>query len=141
MPIADIRARHVLQVVRSVESRGAGETAARTLQRIKSVFRYAVREDLIESNPTLDVLPDEVLKPRKVTHRPALPEAELPSFLATLDFHEGDYAKHSLQGPSRHRRRHRLFLQRRAAASNPGLPMNMPLRTAALGSPLIFNFA
>lgn len=92
MSMGDIRAKHVLKVVRQVEARGAGETAARALQRIKAVFRYAVREDLIESNPTLDVLPDEVLKPRKVTHRPALPEAALPGFLAKLDAYEGDAA-------------------------------------------------
>jgi integrase len=44
MPITEIRARHVMEVVRKVEARGAGETAARLLQRIRSVFRFAVRE-------------------------------------------------------------------------------------------------
>lgn len=92
MPIGDIRAKHVLQVVRQIEARGAGETAARTLQRIKAVFRFAVREELIETNPTLDVVPNEILKPRKVTHRAALPEAELPGFLIKLDGYEGDPA-------------------------------------------------
>lgn len=92
LPLAVVRPRHVLDVVRKVEARGAGETAARVLQRIRAVFRYAVREELIESNPTADVQPEEVLKPRKVTHRPALPEAELPAFLAKLDAYEGDRA-------------------------------------------------
>lgn len=35
--------------------------------------------------PNLDVRADEVLKPRQVTHRAALPESELPEFLARLD--------------------------------------------------------
>ena len=85
MPIADIRARHVTAVVRKIEARGVGETAARVLQRISAVFRFAVREEWIDTNPTLDVRADEVLKPRQVIHRAALPESELPEFLARLD--------------------------------------------------------
>jgi integrase len=90
MALKEVRARHVMAVVRRIEDRGAGETAARVLQRIRSVFRYAVREELIDTNPTLDVRPEEILKPRKVQHRAALPEAELPGFLAKLDAYEGD---------------------------------------------------
>jgi hypothetical protein len=90
LPIGELRARHVLQAVRQVETRGAGETAARVLQRIRAVCRYAVIEELIETNPTLDVKPEEVLKPRTVTHRAAMPEAELPAFLARLDAYEGE---------------------------------------------------
>lgn len=98
VPMADIRAKDVMLVVRQIESRGVGETAARTLQRIKAVFRYAVRESIIETNPTLDVLPEEVLKPRKVKHRAALPEAELAEFLHKLDAYDGEPAtKNALQ--------------------------------------------
>ena len=90
MPIADIRARDVLAMVRKIESRGVGETAARVLQRVRAVFRFAVVGGWIDTNPTLDVMAAEVLKPRQVQHRSALPDAALPAFLAKLDAYEGD---------------------------------------------------
>lgn len=90
LPIGEVRARQVLDVVRQVEARGAGDTASRILQRVRSVFRYAVVEEIIDTNPTLDLKAEEVLKPRTVTHRAAMPDAELPAFLARLDAYEGD---------------------------------------------------
>lgn len=90
MPITEIRARDVAAVVRAIEARGVGETAARVLQRIRAIFRFAVVHEWIETNPTLDVRGDELLKPRQVQHRAALPEAEVPGFLAKLDAYEGD---------------------------------------------------
>lgn len=90
MPITEIRARDVATVVRAIEARGVGETAARVLQRIRAIFRFAVVHEWIETNPTLDVRGDELLKPRQVQHRAALPEAEVAGFLAKLDAYEGD---------------------------------------------------
>lgn len=90
MPIAEIRARHVLAMVKAIEARGAGETAARVLQRVRAVFRFAVVHEWLDINPTLDVKSEEVLKPRQVTHRAAMPEAELPAFLAKLEAYDGD---------------------------------------------------
>ncbi len=92
MPITDIRARHVMELVRKVEARGVGETAARLLQRVRAVFRFAVRESWIDTNPTLDVVAGEVLKPRQVKHRAALPDGELPAYVAALDAYAGDAA-------------------------------------------------
>ncbi len=90
LPMGDIRARQVKALVLAVEKRGAGESAGRLLQRVRAVFRYAVTEELIDSNPILDLKAGEVLKPRAVTHRAALPEAQLPGFLAQLDAYEGE---------------------------------------------------
>jgi integrase len=79
-------------------ARGASEMATRVLQRIKSAFRYAVTHERIESNPMLDLVPSEILKPRKVQHRPALAERDLPEFLAKLDAYEGDpHTLHALR--------------------------------------------
>ena len=91
LPIGDIRARQVKALVLAVEKRGAGESAGRLLQRVRAVFRYAVTEELIDSNPILDLKAGEILKPRAVTHRAALPEAQLPGFLAQLDAYEGEH--------------------------------------------------
>lgn len=89
-PIAELKARDVIAAVKAIEARGAGEMAARALQRIRSVFRYAIVHERIETNPMLDVKLGEVLRPRQTQHRPALAERELPAFLAKLDAYDGD---------------------------------------------------
>ena len=90
LPLVAIWPREVAAVVRKIEEGGAGETAGRVLQRIRAVFRYAVVHELIESNPMLDLLPAELLKPRQVRHRAAMSDKDLPKFLADLDAFDGD---------------------------------------------------
>lgn len=97
-PMASITARDVMHVVKKIEERGAGEMATRVLQRIKAAFRYAVTHERIHSNPMLDLVPGEILKPRRVTHRPALSERELPAFMAKLANYQGDlHTLHALR--------------------------------------------
>lgn len=89
-PMAQIKPRDVAQVVKAIEARGAGEMAGRVLQRIRAVYRYAVVHEVIDTNPMLDLMPGELLKPRRVTHRAALPENEVPSLLRKLRTYPGD---------------------------------------------------
>lgn len=89
-PLASIRPGEVMAVVKKIEARGAGDQACRVLQRIKAVFRWAVTHERIESNPMLDLVPSEILKPRQVQHRAALSDRELPEFLAKLAAYDGD---------------------------------------------------
>jgi integrase len=89
-PLAHIKPRDVVAVVKAIEKRGAGEVADRVLNRIRAVFRYAVAHELLELNPMSELRAGELLKPRAVTHRLALAEKDLPSFLAKLAAYEGD---------------------------------------------------
>ncbi|MGE5452414.1 MAG: tyrosine-type recombinase/integrase [Acidobacteriota bacterium] len=90
-PMSSLTALDVLEVVKGVESRGAGEQSFRLLQRIKAVFRFAViHTRSISTNVTRDLESGEVLKPRVVRHRAALPESELPRFWRELDNYKGD---------------------------------------------------
>lgn len=89
-PLAHIKPRDVVAVVKAIERRGAGEVADRVLNRVRAVFRYAVAHELIEMNPMGDLRAGELLKPRAVVHRLALAEKDLPSFLAKLAAYEGD---------------------------------------------------
>ncbi|WP_295380413.1 integrase arm-type DNA-binding domain-containing protein [uncultured Pseudacidovorax sp.] len=89
-PIADVTTRRVMDLVKRIEKRGAGEIALRVLQRIKAIFRYAVTHQRIDHNPMLDLVPGEILKPRRVNHRAALSQEELPAFLRSLDAYGGD---------------------------------------------------
>lgn len=89
-PLAGIRPGEVMAVVKKIEARGAGDQAGRVLQRIKAVYRWAVTHERVESNPMLDLVPSEILKPRQVNHRAALSDRDLPEFLGKLDAYEGD---------------------------------------------------
>lgn len=51
MPIADIKWAHVKPALAAIQDRGAVYKAHRTLNRISTVFKYAMADDLIDSNP------------------------------------------------------------------------------------------
>ena len=89
-PLASIKPGEVMAAVKKIEARGAGDQAGRVLQRVKAIYRWAVTHERIDSNPMLDLVPSEILKPRTVQHRAALPDRELPQFLAKLAAYEGD---------------------------------------------------
>ncbi len=86
-PVSEIQPPEVLAVVRKVESRDALEIAGRVLQRCSNVFRYAVQTGRASVNPASELT--GVLKTRKVTHRPSMPRAELPTFLKKLPMYDG----------------------------------------------------
>ncbi len=94
-PLASIKPGEVMAAVKKIEARGAGDQAGRVLQRVKAIYRWAVTHERIDSNPMLDLVPSEILKPRTVQHRAALPDRELPQFLAKLAAYEGDI--HTIQ--------------------------------------------
>ncbi|RUM87238.1 MAG: hypothetical protein DSZ23_06120, partial [Thermodesulfatator sp.] len=81
--VDDIKPSQVLSVLRSIEKRGALEQARKILQRISSVFRYAIQTGRADYNPAQDMR--GALKPRQVKHMPALPEKDLPEFFERLD--------------------------------------------------------
>ena len=79
-----------MAAVKRIEEAGAGDQAGRVLQRVKSIYRWAANHERIDANPMIDLVPSEVLKPRDVTHRPAMSDGELPGFLAKLEGYQGD---------------------------------------------------
>ena len=95
-PMASIKPGEVMAAIKKIEARGAGDQAGRVLQRVKSIYRWAVTHERIESNPMLDLVLSEILKPREVNHRAAMPDRELPDFLRKLAAYEGD--PHTVQG-------------------------------------------
>jgi integrase len=89
-PIAEIPARDIRVVVQAIDDQGAGETAGRVFQRLRSIYRYAMSEDLVETDPTYALKPSEIFRPRSVSHRLALSAADMPAFFRKLDAYEGD---------------------------------------------------
>ncbi len=82
-PVTEIKAPILLELIRSIESRGANETAARVLQRIKSVINYAIQTGRAEYNPALSMT--GVIKKVKVQHQPALSQGKLIEFYRRLE--------------------------------------------------------
>ena len=89
-PLASVKPGEVMAVIKKIEARGAGDQAGRVLQRVKSVYRWAVVHGRIDANPMLDLVQSEILKPRATQHRAAMPDKELPAFLKTLEAYQGD---------------------------------------------------
>jgi integrase len=86
-PIGEITAPVIVDVVGRVEKRNALDVASRVLQRISSVYRYAIQTGRTTYNPAAELAGS--LKTRKVTHRAALSRAELPEFLSKLQVYDG----------------------------------------------------
>ena len=89
LPLADIKPGQIMAAVKQIEARGAADQAGRVLQRVKAIYRWATIHERISTNPMLDLVPSEILKPRRVQHRAALPERELPQFLPKLAAYDG----------------------------------------------------
>jgi len=79
-----------MAAVKKIEARGASDQAGRVLQRVKAVYRWAMIHERIDSNPMLDLMRAEILKPHTVQHRAAMADKELPVFLAKLAAYDGD---------------------------------------------------
>ncbi len=82
LPVAELTAPLLLDVLRKIERRGVIETAGRVLQRVGAVMRYAIQTGRASYNPTNDLR--GALTASKVEHRPALPRSELPEFFRRL---------------------------------------------------------
>lgn len=89
-PLVAIKPAEVMRAVQKIEARGAGDQAGRVLQRVKSIYRWAVTHGRIETSPMDSLMPGEILKPREVKHRAALSDRDLPDFLAKLNAYNGD---------------------------------------------------
>lgn len=88
MPIADIRPAALRSLLEKVQDRGAIETAHRILQRITSVFRYAIAVELAEFNPAASLT--GALRPVIRGKQPALLKlAEAQNFLKDFEAEPG----------------------------------------------------
>lgn len=86
--IREIKASELLTALRRIESRGAKETAHRALQNCGQVFRYAVRTDRTERDPTADLR--GALAPYRTKHLAAITDPRaVGGLLRAIDGYEG----------------------------------------------------
>ncbi|MBH9553335.1 tyrosine-type recombinase/integrase [Inhella gelatinilytica] len=88
LPLADIKAPLLLQVLRRVERRGAIETAHTLRQTAGQVFQYGIQTGVCESNPAPDLV--GALQPVQVKHMAAvLAPADAGELMRALDSYHG----------------------------------------------------
>ncbi|KVR76116.1 tyrosine-type recombinase/integrase [Burkholderia vietnamiensis] len=90
-PIANIEAPELLEIARTVESRGVRETAKRVLQRSRAVFQYGIMTGRCSRNPAADIDAETVLKKGPgVRHMARVKATEIPQLMRDIDGYQGD---------------------------------------------------
>lgn len=87
-PIDEITIPILVQVIRAIEDRGAGETASKVSQWISAIFRYCLHTGRLASSPAGDLR--GILRSRTVTHRAMLAPHEIPEFFNRLSKYNGE---------------------------------------------------
>ncbi|NVO07496.1 MAG: tyrosine-type recombinase/integrase [Rhodoferax sp.] len=89
-PISAIDAPMLVELAKKIESRGAQDIAKRSLQTMGQIFRYAVAHGKITRNPSADVRPADVLKPKgKPENHARVDVSELPTLLRDIEAYAG----------------------------------------------------
>jgi integrase len=88
-PIAEITAPEILEMIRTVEARGALDISRRLKQSVSQVFRFAIANGWAEQDPTVHLL--GALKPRpRVRHMPRVPLKEFPKLVRAIANFDGE---------------------------------------------------
>ncbi|MEQ9564777.1 MAG: tyrosine-type recombinase/integrase [Porticoccaceae bacterium] len=83
LPVEQVKAQDVLEVIRRIERRGAIDLTKRVLQDTNRVLDYAVQIGRMDHNPSISLR--GVVKHKKVEHLPSLPPEQLPQFVTDLE--------------------------------------------------------
>ncbi|HHQ6558685.1 TPA: integrase domain-containing protein [Serratia fonticola] len=82
VPVQEIKARLLIQVLEPIKARGALETVRRLVQRINEIMIYAVNTGLIEANPASGI--GNAFERPKKQHMPTIRPEELPKLMRTI---------------------------------------------------------
>lgn len=88
LPVAELKPRHFIDLLKGIEQKGLLEVAARTRQHMCNIMRHAVHRGMIESNPASNL--EGIIAAPVKRHYPALPLERLPQLLTRIDgYHQG----------------------------------------------------
>ena len=88
LPVAELKPRHFIDLLKGIEQKGLLEVAARTRQHMCNIMRHAVHQGIIESNPAANL--DGLIAAPVKRHHPALPLERLPELLTrVVDYQQG----------------------------------------------------
>ena len=91
MPMTEITAVHIADIVRKISERGALDVAKKSKQTVSQVFRYAIANDKsgkINRNPANDFMYSDIVKPRKAKNLARVDIKDLPALLRSIDTSE-----------------------------------------------------
>ena len=88
-PVESVKPSLIRLAVQGVVKRGALDTAARVHQYIRSVLNYAVAHELIEANPAIGLLLNDIIPKRKTKNQERIDLKELPQLLRDMDAYDG----------------------------------------------------
>lgn len=83
LPVAELKPRHFIDLLKGIEQKGLLEVAARSRQHMCSIMRHAVHQGMIESNPASNL--EGIIAAPVKRHYPALPLERLPELLSRID--------------------------------------------------------
>ncbi|MGA9607962.1 MAG: integrase arm-type DNA-binding domain-containing protein [Rouxiella badensis] len=88
LPVAELKPRNFIDLLKGIEQKGLLEVAARTRQHMYNIMRHAVHQGMIESNPASNL--EGIIAAPVKRHYPALPLERLPELLSRIDgYHQG----------------------------------------------------
>ncbi|MGG4606301.1 tyrosine-type recombinase/integrase [Paenalcaligenes sp. Me131] len=88
-PVDEILAPEIVQMVKTIEGRGALDIAKRSLQTCGQIFRYAIAHGFATRNPATDIRPSDVLVSRRKQNYARLDAKELPELLRHIEVYQG----------------------------------------------------
>jgi integrase len=89
LPIAEIEAPDLVAMAKSVEARGVGDLAKRSMQTAGQIFRYGIAHGHCKRNPAAEIRPSDVLLATQRTNLARVEAAELPKLLSEIEVYRG----------------------------------------------------
>lgn len=81
-PINEIEPMELVQLVKTIEARGAMDMAKRILQVTGMIFRYALAHGIARRNPAAEFRPSDILKPTRQKNMARIDAGNCPRFYA-----------------------------------------------------------
>lgn len=89
LPIEEIQAPVLVQMIKKIEVRGAMDIAKRNYNTCGQIFRYAIAHGLATRNPVTDVHASDFMVPRQTTNFARIDAKDLPDLLTKIDAYPG----------------------------------------------------
>jgi integrase len=88
-PAAEISRVEIIQLIQTIDARGARDIARRMLQVITQIYEHGLDLGLLEINPAAGIKPHRIVSRILETHQAHLPIAEIPGLLNDMQNYSG----------------------------------------------------
>ena len=92
LPVSEIKTTDVLRVLRKMEVRGVFDSVMRVKQIISRIMKFAVREGLVDRDPTFELQGPDTFKSKPTKHHAAITDPKaFGGLLRAIDGYEGHF--------------------------------------------------